>query len=146
MEVCRDVAEVVAAVERIIDRERNERPEEGASFFFRGEVRNYARTGSRDLNPAFSCLLDRDLKWIENERRLYEEALRLNVASFHEDRTMVERVARMQHYQLPTRFADSRTMRFWRRISPPEAVRPPVRGRRTGTTVSFASSRFRRTR
>lgn len=106
MEVCRDVAEVVAAVERIIDREKNEHPEEGVSFFFRGEVRNYARTGSRVLNPAFSCLLDRDPKWIENERRLYEEALRLNVASFHEDRTMVERVARMQHYQLPTRFAD----------------------------------------
>jgi len=60
MEVCRDVAEVVAAVERIIDREKNEHPEEGASFFFRGEVRNYVRPGSRDLNPAFSCLLDRE--------------------------------------------------------------------------------------
>ena len=35
-----------------------------------------------------------------------DEALRLNVASFHDDRTMVERVARMQHYGLPTRLLD----------------------------------------
>ena len=38
--------------------------------------------------------------------------MRVNVASFTEDRTMAERIARMQHYWLPTRFADLSTNAF----------------------------------
>ena len=58
------------------------------------------------LGTSFPSCVDRDEAWWKNERDLYQEALRLNVVSFEEDRTMVERIARMQHYQLPTRFCD----------------------------------------
>lgn len=106
MIVCRTVAEIAEAVEVIIEREKNSRTDDNPSFFFRGEGRNYAAPRSRALGTSFLCCLDRKRSWIDNERQLYEDALRYNVASFHEDRTMVERLARMQHYQLPTRFAD----------------------------------------
>ncbi|MGN0853263.1 MAG: FRG domain-containing protein [Kiritimatiellia bacterium] len=80
-----------------------------AEFYFRGESMNFARQKegfSLPLGTSFPCSLDRDEAWRKNERELYHEALRLNIVSFDEDKTMVERVARMQHYQLPTRFCD----------------------------------------
>ena len=80
-----------------------------AEFYFRGESMNFKRKDegfSLPLDTAFPSYVDREEAWWKNERDLYQEALRLNVISFEEDRTMVERVARMQHYQLPTRFCD----------------------------------------
>ena len=104
---CHSLGEVVANILSMIERDRQTSPEEGVEYFFRGETCNYKHPGSPYLDTAFDSLLDReDGRWWKNERKLYEEAMRLNVASFTEDRTMAERVARMQHYGLPTRFAD----------------------------------------
>ncbi len=103
---CRSLGELVGGLVRIIERDRRESQEEGAEYFFRGEACNYKQPGSPELDTAFDPLLDREEGYWKNERKLYEEAMRLNVASFAEDRTMAERVARMQHYGLPTRFAD----------------------------------------
>ena len=109
---CRSLDEVVGEVLRLINDEKSVHPEPGAEFFFRGERKNYRSSyDSESLGTAFQSYLDRE-KLIESERRLFEEAMRLNVASFEEDRTMVERVARMQHYSLPTRFADMSTNAF----------------------------------
>ena len=106
---CKTLEDVVGEVLRIIDEEKARHQEVGAEFFFRGEKKNYASDYDGDsLGTEFQPLLDRD-GLQECERQLYEEALRLNVASFEEDRTMVERVARMQHYGLPTRFCDMST-------------------------------------
>lgn len=69
------------------------------------------------LGTGFPCYLDRDEAWWKNEKELYHEALRLNVVSFDEDKTMVERVARMQHYQLLTRFCDMTSNVFATAIS-----------------------------
>lgn len=41
-----------------------------------------------------------------DESRLYHEMLRLDQAAFAEDKTPLERLARMQHYGLPTRLLD----------------------------------------
>ncbi len=79
---------------------------DSAEYFFRGEQCNYKQPGSPVLDTSFDSLLDREEAHWKHERELYEEAMRLNVASFAEDRTMCERIARMQHYRLPTRFAD----------------------------------------
>lgn len=109
---CRSLDEVAGEVLRLINDEKSVHPEPGAEFFFRGERKNYrSNYDSEPLGTAFQSYLDRE-KLIESERRLFEEAMRLNVASFEEDRTMVERVARMQHYSLPTRFADMSTNAF----------------------------------
>lgn len=103
---CHSLDEVVAGLLRTIERDRKAFPEEGVEYFFRGETCNFRHPGSPDLDTAFDSFLDREEGYWKNERKLYEEAMRLNVASFTEDRTMTERVARMQHYGLPTRFAD----------------------------------------
>ena len=104
---CKTTEEIVSEVNRLIREEGRYHPEKGAEFFFRGEALNHSSTDdAAPLGTAFSCYLDRESAYRQNEREMYEEALRLNVASFREDVTMVERIARMQHHQLPTRFAD----------------------------------------
>ena len=109
---CKTLEDVVGEVLRIVDGEKSSHPEPGAEFFFRGESKNHGSNCDGDpLGTSFQSYLDRE-GLQEYERQLYEEALRLNVASFEEDRTMVERVARMQHYSLPTRFADMSTNAF----------------------------------
>ena len=103
---CNTLDEVVGEVLRLIDEERSMHPESGAEFFFRGESKNYKSDSDSDiLDTAFQSYLDRT-GLQEYERQLYENALRFNVASFEDDHTMVERIARMQHYGLPTRFCD----------------------------------------
>ena len=103
---CRTLEEVVGEVLRLVDGEMSTHPESDAEFFFRGESKNYKSDYDGDpLGTAFQPLLDRE-GLQEHERQMFEDAMRFNVASFEEDRSMVERVARMQHYGLPTRFAD----------------------------------------
>lgn len=104
---CHSLDQVVADVLRIVDEDKAaSRNDAGAEYFFRGEQRNYRHPGSPVLDTAFDSCIDRFPAHWKHERELYEEAMRLNVASFYEDRTMCERIARMQHYRLPTRFAD----------------------------------------
>ena len=104
---CKSLDEVVFDILRIVECDKAASyGDDGAEYFFRGEQRNHSHPGSPDLDAAFDSLLDRDESHWKHERELYEEAMRLNVASFVEDRTMCERIARMQHYRLPTRFAD----------------------------------------
>ena len=104
---CKSLDEVVFDILRIVECDKAASySDDGAEYFFRGEQRNHRHPGSSDLDAAFDSLLDRDEAHWKHERDLYEEAMRLNVASFVEDRTMCERIARMQHYRLPTRFAD----------------------------------------
>ena len=106
---CWTVDDIAREALRIIDAEKSSSNEPRAEFFFRGESRNHKSDYNGDqLGTAFQPLLDRE-GLQDYERQLFEEAMRLNVASFEEDRTMVERVARMQHYGLPTRFADMST-------------------------------------
>jgi len=108
---CKTIDQVATAVLEIIADEQAHHPEEGVEFFFRGESCNFRHRGdpSAELDSTIPSCVDRVPIWRERERDLYHEALRLNVASFHDDRTMVERIARMQHYGLPTRFADAST-------------------------------------
>ena len=106
---CKSVREIVEEADRILFDEHNVLEDSDAEYFFRGESLNYERKNEGAdcaLGTSFCSFLDREENWIKNERKLYEEALRLNVVSFEKDRTMVERLVRMQHFQLPTRFCD----------------------------------------
>ncbi len=105
---CKSLDEVVADIIRIVDDDKaaSRSANDDAEYFFRGEKCNYLHRGSPVLNTNFDSFLDRFPQFWKHERELYQEAMRLNVASFTEDRTMAERLARMQHYGLPTRFAD----------------------------------------
>lgn len=106
---CRTVDDIAREALRIIDEESSVYPESRAEFFFRGESKNHKLDyDDEPLGTAFQSFLDRR-GFAKYERELYQEAMRLNVASFEEDRTMVERIARMQHYLLPTRFCDMST-------------------------------------
>ena len=58
------------------------------------------------METDFPCFLYQNQGYIDHERDLYQEALRYNIISFDKDKTMVDRLTRMQHYRLPTRFAD----------------------------------------
>ena len=108
MRVCASVSEIVEQTTRTIEEEKARCPKDaGAEFFFRGERRNYG--APRSFGTRFDCFLDRHEGYVEHERDIYEDALRLNVVSFKDDRTMCDRIARMQHYRFPTRFADIST-------------------------------------
>lgn len=105
---CKSLDEVVSDILQIVDGDKasSRHDDDDAEYFFRGVCCNWAAKNNSELGPAFEPTLDRyPYRW-RNERDFYQEALRLNVASFTEDRTMAERIARMQHYGLPTRFAD----------------------------------------
>lgn len=106
---CCCVSDIVEEADRILFHELDCLHSKDAEFYFRGESLNFARKNegkALPLGTAFPCSLDREEAWWKNERELYQEALRLDVISFDEDKTMVERLARMQHYQMPTRFCD----------------------------------------
>ena len=105
---CKSLDEVVFEILQIVECDKAVScGNDNAEYFFRGEQRNYGHPGSAILDTAFDSFLDREEAYWKNERDLYEEAMRLNVASFADDRTMCERITRMQHYGLPTRL-------FWR--------------------------------
>lgn len=109
---CQTIVEVVAETVKIVEEDRALCPNEtGAEYFFRGEPLNFHHKGDEtaSLETDFPCYLNQDQGFIDHERDLYQEALRYNVISFDQDKTMVERLARMQHYRLPTRFADITT-------------------------------------
>ena len=104
---CESLAEVVRETQRILDDDRKNSPKnEKATYWFRGEARSHDHAGPYAITTAFQPYIYRNEGWWLNERKMYEEALRLNVVSFSEDTRMSERIARMQHYQLPTRFCD----------------------------------------
>ncbi len=106
---CYNVEGIVSEVRRVIEEEKARHPDDDeAEFFFRGEKQNYETYDNSEIGTHFCCCLyqrNKPYAW-KYERKLYEEALRHNVIDFYQDRTMTERLARMQHYQLPTRFND----------------------------------------
>ena len=105
----KNVSDIVKEADRILFHDLDCLQDKDAEFYFRGESLKFARKNegtALPLGTSFPCFLDREEAWWKNERELYQEALRLNVVSFEEDKTMVERLARMQHYQMPTRFCD----------------------------------------
>lgn len=109
MKRCERTIDVIEAAMKIVDDDRRANPgEKDAEYFFRGESLNFQHKGDNTapLETDFPCFLYQNQGYIDHERDLYQEALRYNIISFEHDKTMVERLARMQHYRLPTRFAD----------------------------------------
>ena len=105
---CRTIEDIASEVRLIIETEKVLHPEERAEFYFRGEGMNHAAKDNSELGTAFPCFLYQS-RWHDAwryERELYQEALRCRVVEFEHDHTMADRLARMQHYQLPTRFND----------------------------------------
>ena len=103
---CRTLADVLNALKDVLEIARRQSQGEEVTFFFRGVERNYENPDSTSpISPAFKPSLERK-GLVKYERDLYNDALRYNITNFAEDYTMQERLARMQHYGLPTRFAD----------------------------------------
>jgi hypothetical protein len=96
---CKSLDAVVFDILKIVedDRVTSHSKEDGAEYFFRGEKCNYFHRGSPMLETRFDSYLDRDEADWKHENELYQEAMRLIVASFTEGRTMCERITRMQH-------------------------------------------------
>jgi hypothetical protein len=109
---CKCVRDIVDEANRILFTKHHATEDRSVEYFFRGESKNFLRQRegtNLPLGTSFPCCLDRDDGYIDHERDFYQEALRLNIASFEKDQTMVERLGRMQHYQVPTRFCDATT-------------------------------------
>lgn len=89
---CKNVSDIVKEADRILFHDLDCLQAKDAEFYFRGESLNFARKNegtALPLGTSFPCCLDREEAWWKNERELYQEALRLNVISFDEDKTMV---------------------------------------------------------
>jgi hypothetical protein len=103
---CRSVADAVREMMRIIENEKKTSADD-SEIFFRGVKRNwYSDMYTEPIGASIVCGIDRNAAYIKAEREMFQEAMRYNVASFKDDATMNERLTRMQHYSLPTRFAD----------------------------------------
>lgn len=105
------VSGIVRAVKEIIDDDRKKCRAQNDNtkyeYYFRGETQDFNKNDPEADDTALSSYLDReDKNWRSEERDFYHNAFRLNPECFVTDRTMVERLTRMQHYRLPTRFAD----------------------------------------
>lgn len=106
------ISKLVDAVSRILTADQKADELKGDQtkyeYYFRGETENFNKNESEEgSSTALDSYLDReDKNWRHLERNFYHDAYRLNPESFVTDRTMVERLTRMQHYRLPTRFAD----------------------------------------
>lgn len=77
---------------------------EVCKYYYRGEKKFYGQDS--DCPTELNCSLYRVNNGESIEKDLYHDAYRLNPEAFVDDKTMVERLTRMQHYSLPTRFAD----------------------------------------
>lgn len=99
------VEDIVKEIERIIANDR-ENSNVQCKYYFRGETRLHGNP-FEECPTSLDCSLDRnqDSHW-KRERELYHRAYQINPEAFSADRTMAERLTRMQHYRLPTRFAD----------------------------------------
>lgn len=67
--------------------------------FFRGEPKDYGKT-------ACTAGIFREAKYIKNESKIYGKMLLAHPNEFSKDKTSFEKLARMQHYGLPTRLLD----------------------------------------
>ena len=106
MKRCHNLVEVIVEAMRIVEKERED---DGSEIFFRGVVKNHASDDPVEpVDTYFPCSLyqQKGSTLYKHERQIFEEAMRYNVASFEKDRTMIDRLVRMQHYILPTRIAD----------------------------------------
>ena len=67
--------------------------------YFRGEPVDYKE-------GAFSPSIYRTSSLLENEPNIYREMQRFNDQEFREDKTTIDKLSRMQHYNAPTRLVD----------------------------------------
>ena len=68
-------------------------------MYFRGESKDFGKT-------AFKPSIFRNNRWSFNETAMYYDVLQESPLSFEKDKTIFERLVRMQHYGLPTRLLD----------------------------------------
>lgn len=84
-----------------VENKRADAPEQDYAFFYRGHSdANYR------LEPGVYRRDNEGRSFREREHQLYEEMLRRSPAAFYEDKSLFERLVRMQHYELPTRLLD----------------------------------------
>lgn len=90
------------------------------NYFFRGQVQNYSKDYSKeqeyditieqikeDLKPSiYRKNKEGELPLLKNEHNLYKEFIIRNPNDFKDDNSTFEKLARMQHYSLPTRLLD----------------------------------------
>lgn len=109
IETIKNVSDVLRAIKLMIDADRKNDIDKGntlCEYYFRGETKNHDKILGATFRSNFDCSLDRDDVLWRNEKALYHRAYQVNPDAFSEDKTMIERLTRMQHYHLPTRFAD----------------------------------------
>lgn len=88
----------IISLEGFIRKISSIKPDSNQVLFYRG----HSFREQFKLQPS----LFRDDGWKENEQVLISEILSSNPADFRDDRTMFEKLVRMQHHFLPTRLLD----------------------------------------
>ncbi|WKG30179.1 FRG domain-containing protein [Priestia aryabhattai] len=74
-----------------------ERYSSNKDIFFRGQSANY---------PSITCSIARDKGHLENEYAIYAESIEMKQHEFASLSKPIQRVAKMQHYGIPTRLID----------------------------------------
>lgn len=75
--------------------------EQQCALFYRGHS-----DAAYSLQPGVYRRDKEGCSFREREHQLYEEMLRRSPGAFYEDRSLFERLVRMQHHELPTRLLD----------------------------------------
>lgn len=92
------MSESITSISEFIDKIREFRPKSHEMIFYRG----HANLESYKLRPS----LLRELGWKKNEHLLVNELMSSKPVEFLEDKSMFEKLVRMQHHLLPTRLLD----------------------------------------
>ena len=87
------------SIPEVIDYILSLSPAEGNVLYFRGESRDYGDT-------ACVPFVYRNREKLEHEHIILREMQRFNDHEFTDDRTVFDRLARMQHHKAPTRLLD----------------------------------------
>lgn len=107
MSGCHRFWQVLRDVEGVVEEYKAKSRYRKCLFFFRGEYHRYPHGGDVPL-PASQCFpsLFRQPCHYKNERKIFYEALRRYPDDFTAGMTTFDMLAKMQHYQFPTRLLD----------------------------------------
>jgi len=90
---------MIKSVQEFLDKLKEINQSNNVELYFRGETKDRGETAN------IPSIFRKD-NWIENEHKIFREFILRNPNEFKDDKTVFDKLVRMQHYGLPTRLLD----------------------------------------